>query len=154
MSAIISFFQSYGLNIQELLITAAVFLVGSILLSTAGRFVFGKKSTISVASSSAIGILFIYLAFVLLNLAGPGFSFLLAPLPFISIEGETLYFSVLQGNYAFISSQLLSMIILSFLVNLADRWLPKGKSLRAFLLTLLCLAVGAAGGFVIGKKKQ
>lgn len=133
MEAIVSFFASLGIDLWELLITAAVLLVGSILFSAMGRFVFGKKSTFNVAVSSAIGIVFIYLAFVLMNLGGEKFQVLLAPLPFVSIENNTLYFQVLQGHYAQICSNILSMIILSFLVNLADRWLPAGKNLFTWL---------------------
>lgn len=128
MDTIVSYFQSLDMDFYGLLKIAGVLLIGSILLGAFGRFVFGKKSVLSTAVSSAIGILFIYVVSVVLNISGTQFSSLIAPLPFVTIQDETLSFYVFQGDYTFIATELLSMVILSFLVNLADQWLPKGKN--------------------------
>ena len=147
MEAIISYFQSLDLDIYGLLKIAGVLLIGTILIGAFGRFVFGKKSVLSTAVSSAIGILFIYVVSVVLNISGTQFSTLLAPLPFVTIDNNTLSFSVFQGDYTVIATELLSMVILSFLVNLADQWMPKGKGKKGVgknvfsWLFFRCLAV-------------
>ena len=133
MNAIIAYFESMGIDFYGLLKIAAVLLLGTVLIGAFGRFVFGKKSALSNAVSSAIGILFIYVITVLLSGAGAEFSALIAPMPFVTITEKTMEIYVFQGDYAFICSELLSMVILSFLVNLADQWLPKGKKLFSWI---------------------
>ena len=59
MEAIISYFESLDMDLYQYLLAAGVLLAGSILLSSVGRFVFGKKSTLSISVSSANGIIFI-----------------------------------------------------------------------------------------------
>ena len=44
MDTIVSYFQTLGLDFYQLLTTAGVLLVGSLLFGAFGRFVFGKKS--------------------------------------------------------------------------------------------------------------
>ena len=121
MDTIVSYFQSLDMDFYGLLKIAGVLLIGSILLGAFGRFVFGKKSVLSTAVSSAIGILFIYVVSFVLNISGTQFSSLIAPLPFVTIQDETLSFYVFQGDYTFIATELLSMVILSFLVNLVRK---------------------------------
>ena len=38
------------------------------------------------------------------------------------------------GNYQVVCAELLSMVILAFLVNLADRWLPDGTGVISWVL--------------------
>lgn len=144
MEAIINFFSAQGLDFWSLVKAAGILLVGLLLISTVGRFAFGKRSVLNNAVSSAIGILFIYAVTVVLKSAGLQFQALVAPLPFVTISGESLVlFSFAGADYTLICSQVLSMIILSFLVNLADGWLPKGKSLLGWLF-FRCLTVVVA----------
>jgi len=123
-------------------IKAAVLLaVGSILLGVFGRFVFGKRSSLNHAVSSAIGILFVYAATIVLHSAGAEFRALLAPLPFVSISGDQLrIFSFIGSDYTVICSEVLSMIILAFLANLLDSVMPKGKHLITWFF-FRCLTV-------------
>lgn len=133
MDTIVSYFQRFGLDFYDLLITCGILILGMLLAGTLGRFVFGKRSILSCAVSSAIGILFIYVLTVVLKCAGAQFEALIAPMPFISIQGNTMYLYAFQGDYTVICSELLSMVILSFLVNLADGWLPRGKNLFSWI---------------------
>lgn len=120
---------------------ALVLLLGTFLLSAFGRFIFGKRSALNNAVSSAIGILFIYAVTVVLNSAGTQFESLVTPLPFVTISGEQMrIFSFENAHYTVICSELLSMVILSFLVNLADGWLPRGKNIFSWLF-FRCLTV-------------
>lgn len=139
MENVISYFQAF--DFASFLKTALILLLGTLLLSVFGRFIFGKRSALNHAVSSAIGILFIYMLTVILRSAGVAYESLIAPLPFVSISGNELaLFSFAGAHYATVCSEILSMIILAFLVNLADGWLPAGKNLFSWLF-FRCLTV-------------
>lgn len=139
MEFITQYFQRF--DFDSYIKIALILLVGSFLMSLFGRFVFGKRSALNHAVSSAIGILFIYAITVVLESAGADFSRFIAPLPFVSISGSTLsLFSFTNAHYTTVCAEILSMIILAFLVNLADGWLPKGKNIFAWVF-FRCLTV-------------
>lgn len=91
----------------------------------------GKGSAMNHALSSALGILFIYIATVALYTFNPyGLSKFLAPLPFVTFEDEyIIIFSFQNAQMTEVCRQILSMIILAFLVNLFDGILPTGNRL-------------------------
>lgn len=141
MEVIVEFFNSIGIDFDTFWKAALVLLLGTFLLSIFGRFVFGKRSALNNAVSSAFGILFIYAVSVVLRSAGAQFNTFIAPLPFVSISGDQMVlFNFIGADYTVICSEVLSMIILSFLVNLADGWLPKGKNIFTWLF-FRCLTV-------------
>ena len=143
MESIIAYFNSLNIDLPQALIVGAVFLIGVILIASIGRFIFGKKSTLGVAVSSTFGIVFIYLIAVLLRIGGSQFAPSITPLPFVAITDEALNFHVLTGEFSYICAELLNMIILAFLVNLADRWLPKGKKLLSWIFfRIVTVALG------------
>jgi hypothetical protein len=127
---------------SEIFLKAALILaVSCILLGSIGRFVFGKRSALNHAVSSAIGILFIYAATIVLYSMGARYQAFIAPLPFVTISGSQMQlFSFFGSDYTVICTQLLSMIILAFLANLFDGILPKGKKLIGWLF-YRCLTV-------------
>ncbi len=122
----------YDIGKSVLILTAAVLILGFL-----ARLLFGKKSLLNRSLSSAINILFIYIVTVCIHALGVNLNFLLAPLPFVSVSGEYLYISVEMEALA---SELLSMVILSFLANLADSWLPEGKSVIGWFF-FRCMSV-------------
>lgn len=141
MENITQYFSSLSFSFDSFWKAALILLVGTFLLSVFGRFIFGKRSALNNAVSSAIGILFIYAATVVLRSTGAQFSSFIAPLPFVTISGESLtLFSFTGAHYTAICTEILSMIILSFLVNLADGWLPRGKNLFSWVF-FRCLTV-------------
>ncbi|MBQ6839425.1 MAG: hypothetical protein IJO45_01875 [Oscillospiraceae bacterium] len=141
MESIIENLQSLNVDILSLAKTGGILLLAVLIIGLLGRFIFGKKSVLSSSVSSAIGILFIYAITVILESTGAQLRFLVAPLPLASLEGTNLVlFSFQNAEYTQICSQLLSMVVLSFLVNLADGWLPKGKKLFSWLF-FRCLTV-------------
>lgn len=114
--------------------SALILLLGIFILSLLFRFIFGKRSALNQSISSAIGIIFICVATVLLYTAGGALAKYTAPLPFVHFSGDTMtLFSFAGAAFPVICNQLLSMIILAFLVNLADSWLPKGKNFFTWL---------------------
>ena len=136
-------FAKMGIAPNSFLATVLILLVGSLLLGILGRFVFGKRSNVSSAISSAIGILFIYAVTVVLRSTGAVPDNYIAPLPFISMQADTLSLFHFKGaDYTAICSNLLSMVVLAFTVNLADSWLPKGKRLLTwFFFRILTVAI-------------
>ena len=124
------FFAKIGIESDSFLATVIILLLGSLLFGIIGRCIFGKKSNVSSAISSAIGILFIYAVTVVLRSTGIVDSQYIAPLPFIDIRDNTLSLFLFEGaDYTAICGNLLSMVILAFTVNLADSLLPKGKNI-------------------------
>lgn len=131
-------------NMTDVLTTAGAFLAISLVISWLGKTFFGPDSGLSNAVSSAIGILFIYVATIaVISIGGElePFKAYLSPLPFVRIENDTLMLFVFENaDHATICSQLLSMVILAFLVNLLDSLLPRGKNLIVWF-ALRCATV-------------
>jgi len=143
MESIANYFANLNLDIMLFLKAAGVLLGSLLLLALAGRFVFGRRSTLCRAVSSAIGILFIYAITVVLGDAGEEYQRFIAPLPFVSFSADSMVLFSFQGDYTVICSQVLSMIILSFLMNLADGFLPTGKHIVSWVF-FRCLGLFAA----------
>lgn len=144
-------FEKMHIAPNSFLATVLILLAGSLFFGVLGRFIFGKRSNVSSAISSAIGILFIYAVTVVLRSTGAVAPQYIAPLPFINIQADTLYLFHFKGaDYTEICSNLLSMVILAFTVNLADSWLPKGKNLFTWLFfRVLTVAIAYALHLVV-----
>lgn len=141
MDIVLNLFRAIGVDFYEFIIAVAVLLAGTLVLGLLGRFVFGKKSVLCSAISSAIGIIFLYGLTVIIKSLGLHLDDFLAPLPFATISSGLLtLFSFTGNHYTIIFSEILSMVILAFLMNLLDGWLPKGKKFFDWLLWR-CLTV-------------
>lgn len=143
MESVVQYFADAGLNIETFLKAIGMLIAALLVLALLGRFVFGKRSALILAVSSAIGILFIYAITIVLGGAGEEFQKFIAPLPFVTIENESMVLFDFHADYTVVCTQVLSMIILSFLMNLADGWLPTGKNIFAWVLfRALALVLG------------
>ena len=131
-------------QLHSFLILALILTVSSLVFGFIGNFVFGKKSVLNQSVSSAIGILFIYAVTVVIHSFGLDLKLLVSPLPFVTInEGYLNVFSIENADYIIICGELLNMIILAFLVNLVNNWMPQGKNLFTWLLfRILSVALG------------
>ena len=79
--------------------------------------------------------LFVYALNIVLRSAGAEFQNFIAPLPFVSFAGDSLTLFHFSGaDYPVICSEILSLIILAFLMNLIDRIMPKGKNIFTGIL--------------------
>jgi hypothetical protein len=109
-----------------------------------GRLLFGKKSTLNQSVSGLIGILFIYAITIVVYSYGIDLSFLVSPLPFVTLNNDYLtIFPILTADFTLICEHLLNMVILAFLVNLINGWLPTKKNVFAWLF-FRCLSVAGA----------
>ena len=144
MDKIISLLDSIvpeGFQIEAFLKMALFLVLGIVVIGVIGRLAFGKGSVLNRSVSSAISILFIYVITIVIYSFGVNLQFVLAPLPFVNLENNYLTLLIYSKNqYPQICNQLLSMIILAFLANLADGWLPKGKHLPGWFF-FRCLSV-------------
>lgn len=149
MNEIIQYFSNMGLNLQSLLWTLGITLVGSILSSAAGRFVFGKRSNLSVATSSSIGILFVYALNIILFCAGAKYQNFVTPLPFVTIRDSQLFlFPFVHSDYTVICAELTGLILLAFLMNMIDRLFPRGENIITWLLFRCCAVILAQIGYM------
>lgn len=142
MESVVNYFAAKNLDIEKFLKSSAVLIVTLLALALVGRILFKKKSDIINAVSAAIGILFIYVATIIFGGLGDGFQKFIAPLPFVTIENGNMFLFQFQADYTVVSTHILSMIILAFLMNLVDRWLPTGKKIIVWFL-FRCTAVVA-----------
>ena len=130
MESIYSYFAGIGVDLPAYFKIALILLAGSLLLSGLSRFIFRKQTLIGSAISSSITIIFIYILMVVILTVFTKFRFLVTPLPFASLSSDAISFFRFTGSdFPVIAAQLLSMIILAFLVNLTEAILPSGKNL-------------------------
>ena len=147
MEALLEQIKSLLENVAQMksfLTLALILTLGSLIFGFIGRFAFGKKSVLNQSVSSAIGILFIYAVTVVIHSYGLDLKFLASPLPFVTISDEWLgIFPITQSGYVAICGELLNMIILAFLVNLVNSWMPNGKKLLSWLFfRIVSVALG------------
>lgn len=151
MESIVSFFAGIGIDLLGFLKLAGILLLGSLVISGISRFIFKKQTMLGQAMSSSIAIIFIYVVMVLIITVVTELRFLVTPLPFADISQESIRFFRFQGaDYTTIASQLLSMIILAFLVNLIDGWMPKSKNLLKWTFwRIVTVALGFALHYLV-----
>lgn len=147
LSNVIWHAKSY-LPVEVDLISAAQFMLYfsaiSLILGVMGRLVLGKRSSLNLSVSSAMGILFIYALTVVIYTFHPWkLAALLSPLPFAMFSQEYLILlPITDVQFPALCSQILSLVVLAFLVNLVETFAPKGKNIFTWLLfRLLTMAV-------------
>lgn len=129
-----------------LILAAALFIIGFL-----AKSLFGKGSDLNRAVSAAIGILFIYAVSIVVYTFNPAdLSRFLSPLPYVAFSGDRLYLFSFEGTiFSVICSQVLSLVILSFLYNLIDDFMPQGKRLHWLLYRLLTIIMAMALHYVV-----
>ena len=147
--------QSY-LPVEVDLMSAAQFMLFfaaiSLILGVMGRLVLGKRSSLNLSVSSAMGILFIYALTVVIYTFHPWkLACLLSPLPFATFSGEYLILlPITDVQFPALCTQVLSLILLAFLVNLVGTFAPTGRNVFTWLLLrLLSMAICMALHLVV-----
>lgn len=112
-----------------------ILVIAMVVLGFIGRAIFGSRSSLNQSISLAMGILCVYALTIVVYTFNPhGLSRFLAPLPFVTFSGEVLYiFSFASADFPLICAQILSMVILAFLVNMMDSFMPRGKHVLGWL---------------------
>ena len=111
-----------------------IFAAGSLILSILGRFILGKRSSLNHSVSAVMAILFVYVLTIMVYTFKPwNLNNYLSPLPFVTFFNEYLVVMPVVGIYpTVLARELLSLIILAFLVNLLDTIVPRAKSIAAW----------------------
>lgn len=118
------------------------FAAASLILGVTGRLVLGKRSSLNHSLSSVMGILFIYVVTTILYTFKPwNLDLLLSPLPFATFSDHYLIIHpITRLEFPALCSELLSLIILAFLINLLDNFMPNGDHIVSwFLLRLVTI---------------
>lgn len=124
-----------GGDLGRYVILAVILSLGSLLIGSIGKSIFGKRSLLGCAVSSSIAVVFLYALTATFLALGGKYANFTAPLPFVTMEGDTLTFFAFTGkDFSAVCTQLLNMVILTFVVSLADRFLPRGKNIFIWLL--------------------
>lgn len=159
MEAIYAFIESItpeGFNATQFLQFLTAVVLGVLALALVGRLIFGRRSGMNHAVSSAIAILCIYVVNVVIYSTGAKLDVILSPLPFVSISGDYLVvFPILTAEFNDICTHVLNMVILAFLMNMLDSWLPKGQKLLSwyffrFLSVVLAICLQYVVNLLLG----
>lgn len=136
-----------------LIFTAALVGVGLLV-----RLLFGNRSDMNHALSSSAGILTVYVLTIILYAFQPrGLEALVSPLPFVTFVNDYLFVTPFHGTgFETLCSQILALIILSFVVNLMDSLMPEGDNpltwfLSRFLSVILAMGLHVAANWAIEK---
>lgn len=116
------------------------------------RVILGKRSSLNHSLSSAMAVLFIYALTVVVYTFKPwNLTQLLSPLPFVSFYEEYLrIFSFHHAQFPALCTEILWLVILAFLVNLLDTFIPKGKSIPGwFFLRFLTIVLAMVLHFAV-----
>lgn len=133
------------ISIVKFIATIAVI---SLVFSLFARIVFGKRSGLTQAVSSAIGIIMIYVLTIVVDTFNPhGLAYFLSPLPFVDFVEDNMYlYPISHAPFIPLCSEILSMIALAFLVNLLNTWIPMGQHVASwsglrFLTVILAMVL-------------
>lgn len=150
-SHIAAYAQSIPFDTASFLKLIGIVALCAIVVGLLGRLFFGRRSGLNRAVSSSLGILMLYVLGVALYISGLHFDGLLTSLPFVQVQGDSLaIFAFSQFPFPVICAQVLRMVILAFVMNLLDRWIPRGKNpFTWLLLRCLCLAAATAAQLLI-----
>lgn len=112
------------------------FAAAALILGIMSRVFLGKRSSLNGSLSSAIGILAIYAVSVVVYTYQPwSLDDLLSPLPFVRFAGEYLVIIPFSGTaFTALCGEIVSLVILAFLVNLLDTFMPQGGSFFGWYL--------------------
>ena len=123
------------------------FAAASLVLGVISRVVLGKYSSLNHALSSVMAVLFIYTITVTLYTFKPwNLDLLLSPLPFATFSGHYLILHPIADlAFTALCTELLSLIILTFLINLVDTLMPAGEGIFSWLLLRLMTILGCFG---------
>ena len=133
------------MDMVSTLLFIAVFGLGIMLASILIRWIIGKNSALNRTICSTLGILMVYVATILIYTFNPqNLSAYLSPLPFVRFSGDQLILFSFTGNgFAEICREMLSMVVLAFLVHILDGLIPDGKSVTGWSILRILTVLGA-----------
>lgn len=136
---------SGNIDFKSLAIVTVCILGSLILLGLLVRLLFGKDSPINHALSACLGIVMIYAVSIAIYTFQPGnLSQILSPLPFVRFSGASMTLFSFQGSvFPEICTQVLSMVILAFLVNLMGGFFKSQTKIHLWLMSRVTAVIMA-----------
>ena len=128
------------------------FAAGSLILSLLGRAILGKRSSLNHSVSSVMGILCIYIVTIVVYTCKPwNLTAFLSPLPFVTfLDNHIMLLPLTEAEIPILCHEILSLVILAFLVNLLDTFIPQGESVLGwYALRLLTVVLSMALHLVV-----
>lgn len=119
------------------------FAAASLILGLLSRMVLGKRSSLNHSLSSAMGILFVYAVTIVVYTFKPwNLDALLSPLPFVTFAGDyMIVLPITDAQFPALCTQVLSLVILAFLINLVDTFVPRGNGIVSWFLLRLATVI-------------
>lgn len=123
------------------------FMAASLILSGIGRVVLGKRSSLNHSLSSVMAVLFLYAVTVVIYTFKPwSLDLLLSPLPFATFSDHYLIIlPITDLQFPALCTEILSLLILTFLINSVDGLLPQGDNLLSWLLMRIVTILACFG---------
>lgn len=123
------------------------FAAASLILGSISRVVLGKRSSLNHSLSSVMAIIFLYAMTIVIYTFKPwNLEILLSPLPFANFsEHYLILLPIGDLEFPALCTQVLSLVILAFLINLVDTLLPQGEGIFSWLLLRLITVLVSFG---------
>lgn len=123
-----------------------ILIFGILLITSLTRFLFGKKNQINLAVTSAMEILCVYVINTVIFALGLQLQQFITPLPFVTmVEDYLILYPILSAEFMDICHHVLKLLIIAFLVNLINEFVPMGKHMLTwFLLRILTVVMAVA----------
>ena len=120
--------QNFHIEELQYLKFLGILIFGFLLISSMARFLLGKKAQINQAVTASVEIFFVYVIAVVFYALGLKLDIFIAPLPLVALtEDYLVFFPILSADFTLLCDQLLHLLIIAFLVNLVNGWIPAGK---------------------------
>lgn len=140
------------IDFSDVALFIVFFVAASLILGLLGRVALGKRSSLNHSVSSVMAILLIYAVTIVVYTYKPwNLTDFLSPLPFVTFSGDFLIILPFTGTLIpVICTQVLSLIILAFLVNLLDTFIPQGNTFIGwYLLRFISVALSMGLHFMV-----
>jgi hypothetical protein len=141
-----------SLTLSNTLLFLIIFSLAVLCICGLARMLLGKESSLKHALVSSLGIIMLYCVCVMIYTFNPaGLSSYLTPLPYVDFVGsEIQLFKFSTSDLTTISKQILSMLVLSFLVNQINSFTPgKLKMLGWLGFRVCCIFVAIFAHYLI-----
>lgn len=149
-SELVGQIQDISVSAVQYLKFLGILVFGILLISSLTRFLFGKEAQINLAVTSAMEILCVYVVNTVIYALGLQLQQFITPLPFVTmVEDYLLIFPILSAEFTDICHHVLKLLIVAFLVNVINEFIPKGEKVLTWLLLRIItviLAVAAIYG--------
>lgn len=149
-SELVGQIQQISVSAVQYLKFLGILVFGILLLSSLNRFLFGKEAQLNQAVASAMEILCVYVINTVIYALGLQLQQFITPLPFVTmVEDYLVLYPILSAEFTDICHHVLKLLIIAFLVNLINGFVPKGEHvLTWFLLRLVTVILSVAVIFV------